>query len=80
MDSKELIPVCRDLFLSTLLLSKNRAKGVVHRHYIFGTSPTEKRGGDRKSNQFMDFLAIGILVLIQQKDFYLKKMYKKLMF
>jgi len=54
LDSKELIPVSRDLFLSTLLLSKNRVQGVVRRHNIFGTSPTEKRGGDRKSNQFVD--------------------------
>lgn len=54
LDSKELIPVCRDLFLSTLLLSKIRVQGVVRRHYIFGTSPIEKKGDDRKSNQFMD--------------------------
>lgn len=54
MCSKELIPVCRDLFLSTLILSKNRVQGVVRRHFNLGTSPIEKRGGDRKTNNFMD--------------------------
>jgi len=54
MCSKTLIPVCRDLFLSTLLLSKNRVQGVVRRHFNLGTSPIEKRGGDRKTNNFMD--------------------------
>ncbi|XP_050063915.1 uncharacterized protein LOC126552866 [Aphis gossypii] len=54
MFSKKLIPVCRDLFLSTLLLSKNRVQGVVRRNFIFGTSPTENRGGNRKTNIFMD--------------------------
>jgi len=39
LNKKELIPVCRDLFLSTHLLSKNRVQG---------------RDGDGKSNLFMD--------------------------
>ena len=47
-DSKDRLQVCRQTFLSTLLLSKNRVQGVVNRHFVTGNAPKESRGGDRK--------------------------------
>lgn len=46
--TKEKIYVCQKAFLDTFRLSKNRVQGVVNRHFVNGSSPIEKRGGDRR--------------------------------
>lgn len=49
---KEKIPVCQKAFIETLRLSKNRVKGVVHRHFISGQMPTENRDGERRVKSY----------------------------
>lgn len=46
------VPVCRQVFLDILGITKHRVNTVVKNFKIDGTIPKEKRGGDRKSRLY----------------------------
>lgn len=47
-----LVPVCLDTFLKILNVSRFRLNILSKRYYATGQLPSEKRGGDRKSNEY----------------------------
>ncbi|CAG4957539.1 unnamed protein product [Colias eurytheme] len=49
---KKAIPVCQKVFLNTLGITKYRVQFVMQNFFESGRVPTEKRGGDRKTQKF----------------------------
>lgn len=49
--------VCRQTFLRSLNLKKHRVQGIIKRHKLSGTMPSEGRGGDHKSANNRDKLS-----------------------
>lgn len=47
-----LVPVCRQAFLSVLCIGPDRVKGVLKRHFASRTMARERRGGNRKEAMF----------------------------
>lgn len=49
-----LVQVCSTMFLKILGISKFRVQNICKKHHITGQIPRENRGGDRKSDKYLE--------------------------